>query len=90
MPYEQKPGTGSIWKNENKSEDFHGDFKGTFVDLDGNHYFVDAWKRGPNDNPSGPALRFRVKPKQPRPQQRNVAQEGSEAALEGVNDEIPF
>lgn len=86
MPYEQKPNTGSIWKNENKTEDWHGDFRGEFVDAEGRKYYVDAWLRGPDDNPQSPALRFRVKPKQPRPTQS--APEAPEAG--DLDDSIPF
>ncbi len=86
MAYEQKPGTGSIFKNERKTEEWHGDYRGEFCDLDGQLFYVDAWRRKPEDNPSGPALRFRVKPKQPRPQQS--APEATEAA--DLDDAIPF
>ena len=52
---------GSIWKNEKKTTDKHPDFTGKAT-IDGVDYYVSAWKRGPDDNPKAPALRFSVTP----------------------------
>ena len=54
---------GAIWKNEKKEKDTHPDFTGS-LDVDGKAYWVNAWKRKPDDKPNSPALRFTVRPKE--------------------------
>lgn len=53
---------GAIWKNDDKQEDKHPDFKGS-LNVDGVEYWVSAWKRKDGANPKSPSLSFTVKPK---------------------------
>jgi len=53
---------GAIWGNDRKETDRHPDFKG-HANIEGTEYWVAAWKRGNNDNPKSPALRFAFTPK---------------------------
>lgn len=47
--YEQKPGTGSLFKNDKKTSDKHPDYKGSFKGHDGTDYWLAAWvKSGKN------------------------------------------
>lgn len=55
--------TGAIWGNDKKESDKHPDFKGS-VNVEGVEYWVSGWKRGPNDNPKGPSLKFKLKKKE--------------------------
>lgn len=50
---------GAVWRNEKKSTDKHPDFTGKAT-IAGVDYYVSAWRRGPDDNPKSPALRFSV------------------------------
>ena len=57
---------GKVWRNKKKdpdSPDFREtlpDFTGEF-DVEGVKFFVDAWKRKADANPTAPALTFKVK-----------------------------
>ena len=59
---------GAIWKNDDKREDKHPDFKGS-INVGGVEYWVSAWKRKEGAAAKAPALSFSVKPKDEQPQQ---------------------
>ena len=40
---EIKPSEGKCWKNAEKTESWHGDYKGTFVMPDGTRHFLDLY-----------------------------------------------
>jgi hypothetical protein len=71
---------GAIWKNDDKREDKHPDFKGS-INVDGREYWVSAWKRKEGAPAKSPALSFSVKPKDERAQQSTDDMGG---------DRIPF
>lgn len=54
---------GAIWKNDDKQTDNHPDFKGS-LNVNGQEFWVSAWKRKEGANPKAPALSFTVKPKE--------------------------
>jgi hypothetical protein len=58
---------GAIWKNDDKREDNHPDFKGS-MNVNGVDYWVSAWKRKEGAAAKAPALSFSVKPKEDQPQ----------------------
>lgn len=91
---------GAIWKNDDKREDNHPDFKGS-INVDGREYWVSAWKRKEGAAAKAPALSFSVKPKEAQPQQSisERAMPKSRAPLQKQNilpdddmngDSIPF
>ena len=43
MAYEQKPGQGIIFKNNQKKADNHPDYTGNMTGLDGKKYSVALW-----------------------------------------------
>lgn len=43
MAYEQKPGSGSLFKNDRKENDKHPDYKGTYKHHDGTEFNVAIW-----------------------------------------------
>jgi hypothetical protein len=47
---EIKPSEGKAWKNADKTEAWHGDYKGTFVMPDGTKHFLDVYV---NKKPDG-------------------------------------
>jgi len=79
---------GAIWKNRDKTEDKHPDFKGS-LNVNGVEYWVSAWKRKEGDASNKPALSFQIKPKD---DQREAAKESAPAkrVAEEMEDEIPF
>lgn len=85
---------GAIWKNADKQEDKHPDFKGS-LNVDGVEYWVSAWKRKEGASEKAPALSFSVKPKEAKrdhpavrdkPDPQRVARRSSA----DMDDEIPF
>lgn len=85
---------GAIWKNEKKVTDRHPDYTGKAM-IDGVDYYVSAWRRGPDDNPKAPALRFTVTPvadvmqKEMQKAQKELQKESS-ASDDFDDDLLPF
>lgn len=80
---------GQIWPNEDKTAETPtwADFKGT-LDVDGQEFWVSAWKRKPDANPKAPSLSFSIKRKeaqQPASQPQPAASSGDDGF-----DDIPF
>lgn len=51
MAYEPKNGSGAIFKNKDKKEDKHPDYRGSFKGLDGKMYNAALWiKKDKNGN----------------------------------------
>ena len=46
---EIKPSEGKAWKNAEKTETWHGDYKGTFVMPDGTKHFLDLYVNKKDD-----------------------------------------
>lgn len=62
MAFEQKPNSGSLFKNQRKTQDNHPDMTGT-LDVGGQSFWINAWtKTGKN----GKFLSITVKPKDAR------------------------
>lgn len=76
--------TFALFRNNRKQKDTHPDFNGTFVDEDGNEYYMDAWSKAPK-NGGEKFLSGKMKRKDgsakgaPAPQQRVK-----------LDDEVPF
>lgn len=75
---------GAIWKNTKREKDTHPHFTGSAT-IEGVEYWVSAWKRGEDDKPDAPALRFTVKPKEERKPKPARAEQPTE-----FDDDIPF
>lgn len=43
QPYQRKPGSGSIFKNDRKTEDWHADWRGKVLLPDGTEHYVDLY-----------------------------------------------
>jgi len=61
MAYEAKPGTFSLFKNQNKQKETHPDYSGDGKDLDGNEIYVSAWLK---DGKNGKFMSCSFKPKE--------------------------
>jgi hypothetical protein len=63
MAYEQKPNTGSLFKNDRKESDTHADYKGSAL-INGVEHWLDAWI---NESSSGAKyMSLKFKPKEAR------------------------
>jgi hypothetical protein len=41
--YEVKPGQGSVWPNDRKTEDWHADWRGKILLPNGSEHYIDVW-----------------------------------------------
>ena len=76
---------GAIWKNDDKREDNHPDFKGS-LNVDGVEYWVSAWKRKEGAGAKAPALSFSIKPKEAKQEAKSAPAQRHQ----DMDDEIPF
>jgi len=84
MAYEPKPGSFSLFKNQNKQKDTHPDYSGDGKDLEGNEIYVSAWLK---DGKNGKFMSCSFKPKEAKPAQNKVYEP---IAHDDLNDSIPF
>lgn len=78
---------GAIWKNDKKEKDTHPDFTGS-LNVNGQEFWVSAWKRKEGAASKAPALSFSIKPKDER-QER--AKPSARVAEKNRDDrDIPF
>ncbi len=81
---------GQIWPNDKKDTDKHPDFKGP-TNVEGQEYWVSAWKRKEGANPKAPSLSFSIQkkeaqqPRQPTPTPTTAPNDD-----DWVDSEIPF
>jgi hypothetical protein len=80
---------GAIWKNDDKREDKHPDFKGS-LNVNGVEFWVSAWKRKEGASPKSPALSFSVKPKEEKPQTQRPKSGDATQYDDMDGDRIPF
>lgn len=82
---------GAIWKNDEKQEDKHPDFKGS-LNVNGVEFWVSAWKREDGASAKAPALSFRIQPKDDKakaaPSNPNQGPKRGNDDMDG--DSIPF
>lgn len=88
---------GAIWRNKDKQQDSHPDFKGS-INVTGVDYWISGWQRKEGDNPKAPVIRFSINPKEETHQQgmeqtqqvmnQQIEPQGQEA--QQFDDDIPF
>jgi hypothetical protein len=86
MPHDNT-NRGAIWKNRDKKEDKHPDFKGS-LNVNGVDYWVSAWKRKDDAPNNQPALSFSIKPKDEQAAKETKPQPSRQQVE--LDDEIPF
>jgi hypothetical protein len=81
MGYEQKPGNGSLFRNDKKEKDAHPDYRGDAVLLDGTQVWLSAWiKQGKK----GKFMSLSIQPK-------DASKTSTEKALTNADDSgVPF
>ena len=65
MSYEQKPGQGSLFKNDKKTEDKHPEYKGSATLPDGAEVWLSAWVKRPEGKQ--PFMSISIQPKETKP-----------------------
>jgi hypothetical protein len=59
MAFEMKPGQGSAFRNEKKEQEWHADFKGKLMLLDGSTVWLDVTKKKKADGEVYVAVKIR-------------------------------
>jgi len=83
---EIKPSEGKCWKNAEKTESWHGDYKGTFVMPDGTKHFLDLYV---NKMADGQAW-FKIKVGKAKTAQAAAAAAPVAAKVALLDEDIPF
>jgi hypothetical protein len=81
MAYEMRELSGSLFKNEKKTEDKHPQMQGSCL-IDGVEYYVSAWTK---DGAKGRWQSLAFKRKDSKP-----ADKPAPASIEQMDDDIPF
>ena len=86
MPYEQKPNTGALFKNDRRETENHPNAKGKAL-IDGTWYWISAWtntaKSGEKEGQKYQNLNFQLMEDQPD----NVS---PTPVVDDLDDEVPF
>ena len=82
MAYEQKDNSGSLFRNDRKSEDTHADYTGRAL-LHGVEHWVDAWVHVSASGVKYMSLKFK-----PKEQREAPAPQAHSTALD--DDFVPF
>lgn len=86
MAYEQKPNTGSLFKNDRKESDTHADYRGSAL-IDGVDHWLDAWINESSSGVKYMSLKFKPKDQAGGSTQRPRSQPASAIDLD---DDVPF
>ncbi|NVD45726.1 hypothetical protein [Qipengyuania atrilutea] len=91
MAYEQKPDSGSLFKNDRREKDTHPHAKGSAL-IGGVEYWVDAWTNEDRNGNKYQALKFKQKDAQGDRYQsaQNDRQQASERANDWPEEDPPF
>ena len=86
MAYEQKPGQGSIFKNDRKEQENQPDYKGSIMQLDGTQCWVSMWVKRSEGKPPFFSVSLTAKETQ---QAAPAAHNPAEEHCSDIND-LPF
>lgn len=78
---------GAVWKNDKKETEKHPDLTGS-LNVNGQEFWVSAWKRQAGANEKAPALSFSIKAKEDSGQSPATAT--SSNSPDNFEDDIPF
>lgn len=87
--FQQKDGTGALFRNEQKEAETHADYQGTLT-LNGQEYWLNAWKntaKGSGKQYLGVTVKLKQK-QNAAPQARQQAQQKTQDM--DFDDDIPF
>lgn len=85
MAYEQRPNTGSLFKNDRREKETHAHARGSAL-IDGVEYWVDAWTNTTNSGDKYQSLKFRRKDEARVPN----GSQGAPMQAADLDDDVPF
>jgi len=86
MTDQKRDNEGAIWSNQKKQKETQPDFTGSAT-INGQEYWVSAWKRGENASDRAPVLKFAFTGKEAP---KDQAQYTNSDPVKTTNDAIPF
>lgn len=90
MAFEQKDGSGALFKNDRKEKETHPDYRGD-CKIDGVDYWISAWVK---EGKRGKFFSLSIQPKEQRAPtgapEKPTAQNWGRGAPSELDDEIPF
>jgi hypothetical protein len=90
MSYQQKPNSGSLFRNDRKEEDNHPDHTGT-CNIDGKEYYINAWvKEGRNGGKKFFSMSFKPKLARDRAVPPTGGKRDPRPAEDDFSDSVPF
>ncbi len=63
MAYQTKPGNGSLWRNDRKTNDNHPDYSGSITLLDGTECWLSMWQKDEVEGERKPLFSLSIKVK---------------------------
>ena len=85
MAYEHKPGSFSLYKNKDKDNDRHPDYKGYGKDADGNDIEVAAWIKRSEGRDSFMSCSFKLKQAKTEQKEHNPKK-----PFDDMESDVPF
>jgi len=89
MPDFDKTNRGQIWPNDKKGIETRPDFQGS-LNVNGQEFWVSAWKRKEGANPKSPSLTFSIQEKDRMPDKEPKDYPEKKEADNFEYDSIPF
>lgn len=90
--YKPQPGTGSVFKNDRKTEEWHADWNGKILLPDGSEHYIDVY-----DNVSKSGQEYRrvrigraVANQNMQAPVQNTQPENQAGSMQNVEDDLPF
>ena len=90
--YKPQPGTGSVFKNDRKTEEWHADWNGKILLPDGSEHYIDVY-----DNVSKSGQEYRrvrigraVANQNMQAPVQNTQPENQAGSMQHVEDDLPF
>jgi hypothetical protein len=87
MAYEKRPNSGTLGKNQRKTEDKHPEYAGE-INVDGRDYWLSGWVKT-NGQTGDKFFSLSVKPKEPDKKGAGTAKPSSLEPLE-PDDDLPW
>lgn len=89
MAYETKPSFGALFKNKNKQQENHPDYRGDVVTPEGVKYEIAAWLKESANGSKYMSLKLSV-PRAAAEEGRGTATSPVRSTQRDLDDEIPF
>jgi uncharacterized protein (DUF736 family) len=88
MSFEQRPNSGSLFKNDRKEKDTHPDYRGDAL-IDGKSYWVSCWRKESAKGTKYFSVAFKEKEARQEERPKTLAEKSPQPAGD-FDDDLPF